>query len=131
MCIESLVDIHNVTCYFYRTYYRTYWQALLASISSLIPINHFTHHIPSSQNDGPRPDVATSATPGGVQSVSSWLKVMHVLHKRRKKHRELVVEDTILHSIHCSQQSVDELGGGTPTQQTDEMRDTAITTHGE
>ncbi|KAF3849994.1 hypothetical protein F7725_019713 [Dissostichus mawsoni] len=50
-------------------------------------------------DDGPRPDVATTATPGGVQSVSSWLKVMHVLHKRRKKHRELVVEDKILHSI--------------------------------
>lgn len=32
--------------------------------------------------------MATSTTPGGVQSVSTGFKMMHVLYKRRKKHRE-------------------------------------------
>lgn len=66
----------------------------LASISFQHTINHFTYHVPSPKDDGPRPDMATSTTPGGVQSVSTWLEVMHVLHKRREKHLgELVVAE--------------------------------------
>lgn len=61
---------------------------MLANVSLLTPIiaNHSTYHVPCSQDDRPRSDVATSATPSGVQSVSTGFKMMHVLYKRREKH---------------------------------------------
>lgn len=55
-----------------------------ASVSLLI--NHFTYHVPSSQDDGPCPHMTTSTTPGCVQSVSTGFKMMHVLHECREKH---------------------------------------------
>lgn len=56
----------------------------------LVVIDHFTYHVPGSQDDGPGPDMATSTTSGGVQSFSTRLKMMHVLHERREKHQRWV-----------------------------------------
>lgn len=60
---------------------------VLHRISMLVVIDHFTYHVPGSQDDGPGPDMATSTTSGGVQSFSTRLKMMHVLHERREKHQ--------------------------------------------
>lgn len=64
---------------------------MLANVSLLTPIllrTAVTYHVPCSQDDGPRSDVATPATPSGVQSVSTGLEMMHVLYERREKHRK-------------------------------------------
>lgn len=89
--------------------------------------NHFTYHVPRSQDDGPRSDMAASATPGGVQSISTWFKMMHVLHERGKKHLE---HGSSPGDRKCPQrQQLGRERRGTPTHCPEDLRTPRMTTN--
>lgn len=56
----------------------THMTQIVSSISfQLIQIDVVTYHVPCSEDDRPRPDMATSAAPSAVQFVSTEFKVLH------------------------------------------------------
>lgn len=71
--------------------------------------------------------MATSTTPGGVQSISTWFKMMHVLHERGKKH----LEHGSSRGAKCPQrQQLASDRRETPTRCPEDLRTRRMTTNG-